>query len=84
MFCPVFQIESNIMDWRCVITCFTAGILQTVLVSSHFTAFPHEHPHKDNLYHNPQPQTYHPQPVTYHEPAQPAVEPHPVSNHILL
>ena len=72
------------MDWRCVITCFAAGILQTVLVSSHFTAFPHEHPHKDHLYHNPQPQTYHPQPVTYHEPAQPAVEPHPVSNHILL
>lgn len=61
---------------------FLAGALQSALVSSHFTAFPHEHPHIDNIYHNPQPYAaehlpYHPQPALHPEPVHPYVAPHP-------
>ena len=63
-----------------VIVYFLAGTaLQSAFVSSHFTAFPHEHPHKDNLYHNPNPYQYHPQPAPHPEPVHPHVAPHPVS-----
>lgn len=57
-----------------------AVALQASLVSSHFTAFPHEHPHKNNLYYNPQaqpyaPHQYQPQPQ-YPAPAHPPANPH--------
>jgi len=61
-----------------VIACFLTGALfQSPLVNSHFTAFPHEHPHKDNIYHNPQAYQYQPQPAQHPEPAYPYVAPHP-------
>ena len=72
------------MKLNVFISCFLAGIWQSVQVSSQFTAFAHGNPHKDNIYQNPQPYAaehlpYHPQPALHPEPAHPYVAPHPVS-----
>ena len=69
-----------------LVSCVLAGVLQVAVVSSHFTAFPHEHPHKNNFWHNPEPQQYatnhlpyQPQSPQYPEPSHPHAIAHPVS-----